>query len=34
MEHEMAYEPAHELIHELVTCKVGLQFVCELHNKW
>ena len=29
----MAYELAHELIHELATSEVGLQFVCELRNK-
>ena len=29
----MACELAHELIHKLVTCKVGLKFVCKLHNK-
>ena len=29
----MARELAHEVIHELVTCEIGLQFVCELLNK-
>ena len=28
----MACELAHELIHELATCEVGLQFVCKLDN--
>ena len=27
------HEMARELAHELATCEVDLQFVCELHNK-